>query len=117
MTEALLIGMVGLAIAAAFSNLFVIRYPSPAISCLLFGIVLLLAGFLVLLMLVMPALDAKMGAIGGILVLVLSLVITIWGIAAVFGGNFYGQWGYGELAVGGGFLGLFAGLLRMGMLK
>jgi hypothetical protein len=120
LTEALLIGMIGMALSTGFLNLNVFRFAivSTSVPCAAFAIVMLLIGFIAILMLVMPAIEKKLGNLSGMLTLVFALIMIIWGLAATFGGSFFGIWGQSPgLAVAGGFLGLFAGLLRMGIMK
>ena len=96
-----------------FWNLSYIAFNAPVVYVLM-GIVALAVGLLMMLVVIMPAPFKGMAQIMDILLLVFAIIFILWGLVSAFADD-YGSDG-GMLAAAGVGL-LFAGMLRMGLVK
>ncbi|MFA5311824.1 MAG: hypothetical protein WC375_00730 [Methanomassiliicoccales archaeon] len=103
-----------LLIAAGFDNLWALNFDNAPGAIIVLGVVALIIGVMGMLLLVMPEVLRDLNQFIDILLLVLGVVFAIWGLAALFGDNL----GFsGGLVTSGGVGLLFAGLMRMGLVK
>lgn len=100
-------------ILAGFGNLSALSDGMPPQYPIL-GIIALLAGLLILAMLVMPNLLKGLNNIMGLLLIGISALFFIWGLAALF---LSGVGWYGAELVAAGFAGLVGSALKMGFIK
>ena len=115
LTDSLFVISALLLVAAGFQNLDALTWWGPVqVAPVLLGFVALAVGVLALVMVVMPAMMKALGQVMNMLVLVFGIVFILWGLAATFGDTI-GMLGGLITAAGLGML--FAGMLRMGLVK
>lgn len=102
-----------LLIGAGFENLGWIGFGAR-IQFILLGLVAIVAGLLIMAMVVMPELIKGLGPMTDTIVLALSALFVLWGLAASFFGNVGADGGF---LVAAGLFGLAGSALKMGMIK
>ncbi|HUT26441.1 MAG TPA: hypothetical protein VMW85_00120 [Methanomassiliicoccales archaeon] len=115
LTDSLFIISALLLVAAGFQNLDALTWWGPVqFAPVLLGFAALVVGVLAVVMVVMPAMMKALGQVMDMLVLVFGIVFILWGLAATFGDTIGMQ---GGLITAAGLGMLFAGMLRMGLVK
>jgi hypothetical protein len=114
LTEILFLFSGFLLISAGFQNFSYITLRNIPGQYILLGILAILAGLFILVLVIMPRMLKGMDNIMGFLMLGLSVLFIVWGLAALFANN-VGVFG-GEL-VAAGLAGLAGVGLKMGLLK
>lgn len=101
-------------ICAGFGNLSILANRNVPVQYPLLGIIALLAGLFILGMIIMPNMIKGIGNMMGFLLLGISALFFIWGMAALFADNV--GW-YGAEIVAASFAGLAGAALKMGFVK
>ncbi|MGD0818658.1 MAG: zinc ribbon domain-containing protein [Methanomassiliicoccales archaeon] len=114
MTEVLLLFSGLLLVLAGFGGLSYLRYNYFGAQYPLLGILALLAGLFILASVIMPSMFKSLDKMMGFLVLGISALFFIWGLAALFANN---VGGYGAEIVAASLAGLAGAALKLGFIK